>query len=951
MPKRIYPKIFLLFCLLFFASVGLRAQSAPNLVLNQEMEREIKGGEKQFFMVQIGTNQTAKVEIEQKGIDVSLSAFKPDGEKFIESESPSGLLGKDSILVTAAADGAYKIEVSPADSRAPVGKYFIKLTEIRATVSQDFEINAAGMNITRIANETNVLRQKGTREARREVLVKFQEIIRLSKIKQDKVWEVVALISSGLIYEQLGEFQTSVDFYLRGLTLSREIGNRQYEGSALNNLAVNYNTFGEYETGIFYLNQALEIQRETGNRRGEAINLNNLGMSNYLLGNMPKAKEFFEKSLVIRRETKDQKGEGNILSNLGMVAEQSSEYAKAIEYFDQSLTLRRATSDKTGEATTLRGLGKTLWLSGDKLKAAETFEQANILARNIGDRRVEADTFYWLAIVEKQRENLPKAFENIENGLQIIEQIRGEIVNPELRASYFSTVQQFYEFYTELLVSRYEKSNDERDIALALEMSERARTRSLTELLQEARINFRQNVDEKSLEKAQELQDALNAKYRQRTQILSGKPTEEQIAKVTNEINSLKTELENLQIKIRRENPRYADLTQGTSISAKEIQALLDDETVLLEYKLGEKRSFLWLVTKDSIEIFTIPSRKVIESTAKDFYTSIISRDKTKETRTAELSEKLSNTLFGLVEKEIQNKRLAIVADGVLQYIPFASLQISNSKSKISNLIETNEIVVLPSASVLAELRRNSVTKKTPTKTLAIFADPIFEPNDVRLAKKSTEKSTQVGKILRDFNLGENLPRLLSSRIEARNISAFAGKNQSALNIDFDANRENATSETLSNYRILHFATHGFLDTSRPELSGLVLSLYDKNGKAQDGFLRLNQIYNLNLNSDLVVLSACQTALGKDVRGEGLIGLTRGFMYAGAKRIVASLWKVDDAATAEFMKRFYQNHLQKNLPPTAALRAAQIEMKQIPRFSSPYFWAGFTLQGEWLNNK
>nr|HMS43862.1 CHAT domain-containing protein [Pyrinomonadaceae bacterium] len=232
-----------------------------------------------------------------------------------------------------------------------------------------------------------------------------------------------------------------------------------------------------------------------------------------------------------------------------------------------------------------------------------------------------------------------------------------------------------------------------------------------------------------------------------------------------------------------------------------------------------------------------------------------------------------------------------------------------------------------------------------------IFADPIFEPNDVRLAKKSTEKSTQVGKILRDFNLGENLPRLLSSRIEARNISAFAGKNQSALNIDFDANRENATSETLSNYRILHFATHGFLDTSRPELSGLVLSLYDKNGKAQDGFLRLNQIYNLNLNSDLVVLSACQTALGKDVRGEGLIGLTRGFMYAGAKRIVASLWKVDDAATAEFMKRFYQNHLQKNLPPTAALRAAQIEMKQIPRFSSPYFWAGFTLQGEWLNNK
>ena len=143
------------------------------------------------------------------------------------------------------------------------------------------------------------------------------------------------------------------------------------------------------------------------------------------------------------------------------------------------------------------------------------------------------------------------------------------------------------------------------------------------------------------------------------------------------------------------------------------------------------------------------------------------------------------------------------------------------------------------------------------------------------------------------------------------------------------------------------FATHGLLDTTHPEFSGLVFSLYDKSGKTQDGFLRLNQIYNLNLNSDLVVLSACQTALGKEVRGEGLIGLTRGFMYAGAKRVVASLWKVDDAATAEFMRRFYRNHLQKKLSPALALRQTQNEMRQIPRFRSAYFWAGFTLQGEW----
>ena len=205
----------------------------------------------------------------------------------------------------------------------------------------------------------------------------------------------------------------------------------------------------------------------------------------------------------------------------------------------------------------------------------------------------------------------------------------------------------------------------------------------------------------------------------------------------------------------------------------------------------------------------------------------------------------------------------------------------------------------------------------------------------------------ELKRVSRDFSFGETLPRLLSSRVEARNIAAVAPPDQVIANVDFAASRENAMSSNLANYRILHFATHGLLDTTHPEFSGLVFSLYDKTGKPQDGFLRLDQIYNLNLNSEMVVLSACQTALGKDVRGEGLIGLTRGFMYAGAKRVVASLWKVDDAATAEFMKRFYQSVLQKHLSPAAALRRTQNEIRGIPRFRSSYFWAGFTLQGDW----
>jgi CHAT domain-containing protein/Tfp pilus assembly protein PilF len=949
---RVY-SVSLMSLVLLSAAFSVFAQTPPvfNLVLNQPTEHEIKGGETQFYILNIGANQTARIEIDHKGVDVALMAFKPGGEKFIETDSPSGFLGKDLILVTASEAGEYKIAVEPTNPKANAGKYVIKLAEIRPTTPEDLQINEATKKIFELAAQAAALRTKGTREERRQAIENYKQIIELSKVKKDKTWELVGVVEMGLIYDQLGELQTYIELQERGLLLSREMKNREHEGSVLNNIGNGYKTSGDYEKAIFYLTQALDIQRETSDKRGEAIVLNNLGGCYLLQGNLPKAEELYRQSIVLRRQVKDRRGEGNVLNNLGQVFAQSGDLPKAIEYLEQALAVRRELADKTGEAITLRNLARSYWASGDKTKGLEYFEQSNALAKQLGDRRVQAESSYGLAFAERERGNLPKAIELVESGLALIEQIRGELVNPELRVTYFSTVQQFYELYADLLVARYEKDKNEADVALALQTSERARTRNLVELLKEARVNIKQGVDQKLIDQTQDLQEKLNLRYRQRTAALAGKSTPEQIAKITNDINSLTIELEALQVRIRRDNPRYAALTQGATLSAKEIQTLLDDETVLLEYKLGAMRSFLWLVTKDSIKIYNLPARNEIEKTARDFYDSIVSRDKTKDTKTSELSNKLSQILLAPVAAQIEDKRLAIVADGVLQFIPFASLQAQNPKSKIQNfLIETNEIVVLPSATVLAELRLNSNQSKTPEKMIAVFADPIFEANDPRLSddvKNSAPKASELATVLRDFNIRETLPRLLSSREEARSISGLVPKNQAVSNLGFEASRENAMSENMADYRILHFATHGLLDTARPEFSGLVFSLFDKNGKPQEGFLRLNQIYNLDLNSELVVLSACQTALGKDVRGEGLIGLTRGFMYAGAERVVASLWKVDDAATAEFMRRFYQNLLQKKLAPASALRAAQNEMRQIPRFRAPYYWAGFTMQGEW----
>jgi CHAT domain-containing protein len=249
--------------------------------------------------------------------------------------------------------------------------------------------------------------------------------------------------------------------------------------------------------------------------------------------------------------------------------------------------------------------------------------------------------------------------------------------------------------------------------------------------------------------------------------------------------------------------------------------------------------------------------------------------------------------------------------------------------------------------------------RKPAPKLTAVLADPVFDPTDPRVKvidqhghATSRERQTTIHAVTdlerasRDTGL-ISFDRLLSTRKEADAIAALAAPKERLKAVDFQASRMTATSATLSQYRILHFATHGLLNSTHPELSGLVLTLVDEQGRPQDGFLRLHEIYNLNLSADLVVLSACQTALGKEVKGEGLIGLTRGFMHAGARRVVASLWRVPDKATAELMRRFYTGMLQHGLTPAAALRAAQVSLWKERRWREPYYWAAFVLQGEY----
>jgi CHAT domain-containing protein len=311
---------------------------------------------------------------------------------------------------------------------------------------------------------------------------------------------------------------------------------------------------------------------------------------------------------------------------------------------------------------------------------------------------------------------------------------------------------------------------------------------------------------------------------------------------------------------------------------------------------------------------------------------------------------RLADLVLTPIAPLLTKNRLLIAADGALQYVPFAALPLVGADGAAQPLLRTREIVGLPSLSVLVSQRAAS-RRAAPSKAVAVFADPVFDRADPRVASGDATPvvySAQAQLATRSSALSNSaLARLPYSAQEAEAIASLVPENQRYVAVGFQASRETLLGLTLADYRLIHFATHGVIDTRYPDLSALALSGFDATGAPTRGLLELPDIYALDLNADLVVLSACETALGRDIRGEGLLGLTQGFLYAGAKGVVASLWPVADRATAELMKRFYDHLLHDGLPPADALRRAQSSIAAEPRWNHPYYWSAFVLLGDW----
>lgn len=775
----------------------------------------------------------------------------------------------------------------------------------------------------------------------------YQEVLTLYRQTEQDHGIASTLMSLGKINAAWGEYQQALDYYQEAISLWQKVEFITGEAATLNNIGLVYADLGDNELALDRYQKSLDLVENAGNPNNIAAAYNNVGRAYSDLEDYDQALNYYNQALATWQDQDHTAGEAATLNNIGFVYAQQENWSEAQNYYNQALPLWEKRGDRAGLARSLTNLGYVAANLGNLTPALDYYNQALPLRQEVGDRAGVALTRYRIAQVLREQGNLDAAQTEIERAIALIEDLRTNINQADLRASFFASKQDYYEFYIDLLMQRHSQNPQAGYSRRALEISEQARARTLLEVLQEANADIRQGVDPQLLQKEQQLARQLSAMEERR---LKADPEQAEI--IEQEIEDLLQQYRQLQAEIRATSPRYAALTQPQPLSLEAIQKeVVDEDTLLLEYFVGRDRTYLWAVTPDGMTSYELPGRAEIETDVRQWRSLLTSPTQRRRIqKVTELQTQLSQKLLQPVADQLQDKRLLIVGNDILQYLPFAALSLETTpEGNPIPIIVNHEIVTLPSGSSLAFMRRNPTEKPQNRREIAIFADPVFNAEDNRVSKSTIiQNSLPIELENSARTAGIALARLPYTRTEAEAILNLTQAEDNTKAFGFEANRNLATSDDLSQYRLLHFATHGLANSQNPELSGLVFSLMTPEGKVQNGFLRMHELFNLDLPADLVVLSACQTGLGERVRGEGIIGLTRGFMYAGASRVVVSLWNVDDEGTSELMKEFYRYMMQENQTPAQALRSAQIALWENSQWRSPYYWAGFTLQGEFL---
>ena len=770
---------------------------------------------------------------------------------------------------------------------------------------------------------------------------RLEDIISEIPDGKDPLFRGIVLANLGFARLNAGDFDGALEAFSSALRIHAELKRLNWEGLALRGLGTTYHALGELDRARYYLRQALEKSADDGRIRASV--LASLGNVEYLSTN-------YSDALDLHRRAVEGTASG------AMRAYRQTFVARdlvALRDFEAALAvgedaLLAPDSGAVTQADAALELGHAYLGLGKDQEAAEHFDRALAVYESAGLGDKQAESLRGLSLAAEARGDLPRAISFSEESLRRIEALRTQVSAPELRAFYSAAQRKHYERQIDLLMTAHGEKTDVRTPALAaaLSVSERARMRMTVELLVEASTDLVRGLPQDVLERERGLYEELNALRYQRDRLLEGDAADApDIEDLLGRMTAIENELSLLATEVRNSGRGASRVPRPLTVT--EIQTLLDDRSVLVQYALGNQRSYAWVVTRDSLQAVELSGRDIITDAATRAYEMLgtfqpADRDLAKVL--AELSELVVAPIAPLLQSR---ERVIFAADGALQYVPFGVLPFWLA-GKSEPMLRTLEVTNVPSMSVVAA-QREQQRGAPPPRTLAIFADPVFTETDPRMVRSPAAvlpSQPTPGPFMSRGSIGSRLDRLAATGAEASAIADLVPADSRFVATGLAASRDAVLTADLNEYRIVHFATHGLVDSRYPGLSALALSQFDAKGEPTNGFLRLHDIYALDLNADLVVLSGCETALGREIRGEGLIGLTHGFLYAGARNLVVSLWQVPDRATAELMTRFYGYMLNEGLRPAEALRRAQLAISSDRRWSDPYFWGAFIVVGD-----
>jgi len=838
-------------------------------------------------------------------------------------------------------------------------------------------------------------------EKKEELLKLFNETLKIWEQFQEIPRQAQVLTLIARIYESHAMFSDAERIYLSAEQLWKSPNAPPMPEVTIaiqNNLATVEQKLGKYQEAIDAFKKAIEATRLAKNKLLEAQINNNLGSLYLELQSSALAEEYLSRAenLYEKAET-SYPGWATMRLNQGLLAASNKDWSRSESYLQESLDLRekhapsqvyivfhafgyvKDLQGKTDEALdyynkalpkiprldnkviTLLNIGNIYYKNQNNKLAISTYKEAEALLAKIDSPSISWFIFAALGRSELQLNQSEEAIKHLKEAFEIVEKQRLLLARLDWRTKFLADSRIVYETYVEALMSFAEQTGDKQYAEQALVISERSRARTLLDQLLENNKATASQTDNSLLTQYRNLQQSLKAvEYEREQRFFNNAPPVYQES-ARKEAESLKLQLQELEGRIRISNKSLAGLITPPILDFNKIKQLIDKDSLVIEYLLGEQKSYYWVVSSDGlIASQKLPSRNNLSGIVTKLKKSLEEMPR-RNSDYFKLAKETSEKIIDPIIINTKQKRLVFVPDGILHYIPFAALPLPNAKNPLASaayLVLQRSVVILPSLATAIIQRERRKERTIAPKTLAIFADPVYDNNDephncesntLNLNPTATPKS--VAERGDSSTTSENLlkyPRLEFSQKEMRAIISLPIQGGIFKACGYDANYQTATSQEMLQYKIIHFATHGKVNIEQPELSGLILSLFDKTGRrTPEGLLNLSEIYQLRLQADLVVLSACETATGPEIKGEGVTSLTRGFMVAGANGVIASLWKVgDNKLTSELMKNFYKNMLIRKMPPDIALQFAQKQMLLKYPNLHPYHWSAFIFQGD-----